>query len=272
MAIITIARTAFSSGEKIARDVADKLGYSCLDRKELIHRASETFSLPETKLAETLDEPPKLWQQDRDKRDAHFNLIRATFLTLCREKKNLVYHGFSGQELIRGVAHVLRVLIIADEDFRLDQAMQELSVPREEAYEVLHQQDNRIKKWSRHMYNFEWNEPSLYDLVFHIGRIRPETAVQSIIDLVNSGDFAETEQSLETFANEFLASMVWSALTQHKRTNDANVIIMAHRGVVTIAGTVRTAAMAKDLDEVALKVEGVSEVINQVNIGTIWRS
>lgn len=272
MAIITIARTAFSNGEKIACDVAEKLGYPCLDRKELIHKASETFSLPETKLVETLDEPPKLWQQDRDKRDAHFNLIRATFLNLCREKKNLVYHGFSGQELIRGVAHVLRVLIIADEEFRLEQATKELSIAREDAYEVLHKKDNMIKKWSRHMYNFEWNEPSLYDLVLHIGRIRPETAVQSIINIINSGDFAETESSAETFANEFLASMVWSALTQNKRTNDSNVMIMARNGVVTIAGTVRSAAMAKDIDEVALGVKGVSDVINQVSIGTIWRS
>jgi len=272
MAIITIARTAFSKGEMIAKEVAEKLGYPCTDRKELIHLASETFDMPETKFVETLDEPPKLWQQDRDKRDAHFNLVRATFLRLCREKKNLVYHGFSGQELIRGVGHVLRILVIAEEDFRLDQATKELSISREDAYEVLHKNDNMIRKWSRHMYNFEWNEPSLYDLVFQIGRIRPETAVKTIINMVESGDFTETKNSEETFDNEFLASMVWSAITKNKRTSEANVMIMSRNGIVTIAGTVRSAAMAKDIDEVALSVDGVKEVANQVSIGTIWRS
>lgn len=272
MPIITIARSAFSNGEKIAHDIAQKLDYPCLNRKELIHLASETFTMAETKLVESLDEPPKLWQQDRDKRDAHFNLIRATFLKMCKEKKNLVYHGFSGQELIRGVAHVLRVLVIAEEEFRLEQATRELKIARENAYEVLHKKDNMISKWSRHMYNFEWDEPSLYDLVLNIGRIRPETAANTILEALNSGNFEPTDQSITTFNNEYLASMVWSALTRNKRTNDSNVMIMARDGVVTVAGTVRSATMAKDIDGVALGVEGVKEVINQVSIGTIWRS
>ena len=98
----------------------------------------------------------------------------------------------------------------------------------------------------------------MYDLVLQIGRIRPETAVKTIINMVESGDFTETSSSEETFDNEFLASMVWSAITKNKRTSEANVMIMSRNGIVTIAGTVRSAAMAKDIDEVALSVDRIT--------------
>ena len=272
MAIITISRTAFSGGEQIAKDLAQRLNYSCVNRKELIHTASEDFELPETKLVEAMDEPPRLWQQDRDKREAHFNLIRATFLNLCRTRGDLVYHGFSGQELIRGVSHVLRVLVIADEEYRIAQAKKELSVEQDEAIDAIRKNDNKISKWSRHMYGFEWNDPSLYDLVLQIGRIRIQSAVAMILGIIETGDFEPTETSRAAFEDEFLASMVWSAITRNERTNNANVMIMARGGCVTIAGSARSEAMSREIAAVAGSVEGVNQVINEVSIGTIWRS
>jgi cytidylate kinase len=272
MPIITIARTAFSGGEKIAEEIAKRLDYPIFNRKELISKASEDFEMPETKLVETMDEPPKLWQQDRDKRDAHFNLIRATFLKLCRDKGNLVYHGFSGQELIRGVSHVLRMLVTAQEDFRIEEATRELSIEREDAYRTVYKNDNKISKWSRYMYGLEWNDPSLYDLVIQIGRISIQSAVEMILGLIQTRNFESTEASRTNFENEFLASVVWSALTKNKRTSNSHLIIMARGGRVTIAGSVRSAAMAEDITAVAEAVPGVREVVNEVSIGTIWRS
>ena len=84
MTVITISRTLYSGGEQIAEKVADKLGYPILRRKELILGAAEYFHFEEAKLIEAMAEPPKLWQRDRDKRDAHFNLIRAAFLRRCQ--------------------------------------------------------------------------------------------------------------------------------------------------------------------------------------------
>ena len=272
MAIITISRTSFSGGKTIAEEIAKRLGYPLFNRKELIHKASEDFEMPETKLVEAMDEPPKLWQQDRDKRDAHFNLIRATFLKLCRDKGNLVYHGLSGQELVRGVSHVLRVLVIAQEDFRVETATRRLGIEADEVYAMIHKADNKISKWSRHMYGFEWNDPSLYDLVLQIGRIRIQDAVQVIQGLLETGNFDPTAASQSALEDEFLSSVVWSALTRNERTNNSNLMIMARNGRVTITGSVRSEVMKKDITAVAQTVKGVKEVLNQVTIGTIWRS
>lgn len=273
MAIITISRTWYSGGEEIAEAIASRLDYPCLRRKELILGAAEDFHFPEATLVEAMEEPPKLWQQDRDKRDAHFNLIRAAFLKRCHEnEQNLIYHGFSGQELIRRVAHVLRVLVIADETRRVEAAMHQLGVGWELAHEQIVKSDKKFSEWTRHMYGYDWQNPALYDLVIHIGRFSVESAVAIILKTIEDGDFDPTEDSRQAFADELLASLVWSALTQNEETSAAYLETTARGGVVTISGTARSKRVFEAIPRVAQSVQGVADVKNEVNIGTIWRS
>jgi two-component system response regulator CpxR len=271
MAIITISRTLFSGGEQIAHDVATKLGYPCLRRKELIHGAAEDFNFEETKLVEAMAEPPKLWQRDRDKREAHFNLIRAAFLKRCNEQ-DLVYHGFSGQELIRKVPHVLRILVVADESYRVETAMKQSGIDRDEALTQIKASDKKFNKWTRHMYGFEWKDPSLYDLVFNLGRVSQGSAVETILGIIARGDFDSTDASRQIFADELLASLVWSALARNEETNASYLETFAKQGRVTITGTARSERILNAITDVAEKVEGVVEVENEMSIGTIWRS
>jgi cytidylate kinase len=271
MAIITISRTLFSGGEQIAQEVAQKLGYPCLRRKELILGAAEDFDFEEAKLVEAMAEPPKLWQRDRDKRDAHFNLIRAAFLKRC-EKQDLVYHGFSGQELIRNVSHVLRILVVADEAYRVETAKMFKGLHPEDALAEIKASDKKFNKWTRHMYGFEWKDPSLYDIVFNLGRMSMESAVETTLGIIGRGDFNATDASRQEFADELLASLVWSTITQNDELSTSYLETMAKQGRIVITGTARSERILNTITEVAENVEGVTEVENEMSIGTIWRS
>ena len=271
MAIITISRAWYTGGEEIAEAVASRLGYCCLRRKELILGAAKEFHFPEAKLVEAMEEPPQIWQQDRDKLDAHFNLIRAAFLKKCIDEK-LVYHGFSGQQLICRVAHVLRVLIIADDEFRIQMAKDKLGVDWEFAHEQIVRSDKKFSKWTRTMYGFEWQDPSLYDLVINIGRIGVESAVETILKVIETGDFDPTDDSRQAFADELLASLVWSALSNNEETSASYLETSSKEGVVTVTGTARSKRVYEAIPQVAKTVDGVKDVINEANIGTIWRS
>ncbi len=272
MTVITISRTLYSGGEQIAEEVAHQLDYPCLRRKELILGASEFFHFEEAKLLEAMAEPPKLWQRDRDKRDSHFNLIRATFLQRCKEHQGLVYHGFSGQELIRNVPHVLRILVMADESYRIETAMEQSETDPDLALTEIKASDKKFSKWTRMMYGFEWNNPALYDLSFNLGRVSRKSAVDTILGIIATGDFDPTETSIQAFNDEHLASMVWSAITQNEETSGAYLETAARLGRVTITGTARSKRIQDDITELAKNIEGVTEVINEMNVGTIWRS
>lgn len=272
MTVITISRTLYSGGEQIAEEVAKQLGYPCLRRKELILGAAEYFHFEEAKLIEAMAEPPRLWQQDRDKREAHFNLIRAAFLRRCQEQQGLVYHGFSGQELIRNVPHVLRILVVAEESYRLDTATSSPGTDRDQALTEIKASDKKFSKWTRLMYGFEWNNPTLYDLCFNIDRMSLKSAVDSILGIIASGDFDPTEASVQKFNDELLASTVWSAITQNEETSGAYLEASAKQGRVILSGTARSKKILQAITELAETIDGVEELVNEMNIGTIWRS
>ena len=122
------------------------------------------------------------------------------------------------------------------------------------------------------MYGFEWKDPSLYDIVFNLGRMSMESAVETTLGIIERGDFNATDASRQEFADELLASLVWSTITQNDELSTSYLETMAKQGRIVITGTARSERILNTITEVAENVEGVTEVENEMSIGTIWRS
>ncbi len=119
MAIITIYRGAFASGEALAESVARTLGYRCVSREVLLE-ASQRYAIPEAKLNEILDREPHWWERWLENMQPYRIALQAA---LCEVSQggNLVYHGHMGHELLPGIRHVLKVLLTAPMEFRIKQ-------------------------------------------------------------------------------------------------------------------------------------------------------
>ena len=81
-----------------------------------------------------------------------------------------------------------------------------------------------------------------------------------------------TEPSIQKFNDELLASTVWSAITQNEETSGAYVEASAKQGRVLLTGTARSKKILQAITELAETIDGVEELVNEMNIGTIWRS
>jgi len=271
MPIITITKAEYSDAPKIAERVAARLNYTCIGRRELFARAAEDFEFPEKQLVEEIDEPAKIWQQNREKQGANFNVVRASFLNLCNEHGDLIYHGYSGQVFVRRVPHALRILVIADMEYRIQEAMKLESVDRDKAVELITKHDKKVTKWNQQQHALNWQDPSKYDLVLNIGRMDTESAVEGIVQIIKAGGFNTTEASKSAFDDELLASVVWSKLTNTEQTSSAIVETLAENGRVTISGVARSNEQKTAISTVAAAIEGVKKVENEMGIGAIWR-
>lgn len=271
MPIITITKAAYSGAQKIAESVAARLNYTCIGRKELFAKAAEDFEFPEKRLVEEMDEPTKIWQENREKQGANFNLVRASFLNLCSEHGNLIYHGYSGQVFVRRIPHAFRVLVIADLEHRIQEAMKRESVDRDKAIGLISKTDKKVTQWNQQQHALNWLDPSKYDSVFNIGRISTDSAVEGIVQIMETGGFNTTAASQRAFDDELLASAVWSKLTNTEQTSTAIVETLAENGRVTISGVARSDEQKTAISTVAAAIEGVKNVENEVGIGAIWR-
>jgi cytidylate kinase len=268
MAIVTISRGSYTEGIAVAEALARELGHPCISR-EVVLEAAEDSGVEERVLVSTMEDPPRFWEKTPGRIPAHLNLVRAALLRHA-QAGDLVYHGYAGHLLLSGIPHVLRVRVIAGPEKRIAALMRDFGMDRKQATAHLHKLDTQLAKWTRFLYGVDWQDPSLYDVVLNLDHISVEGAVITLAQMARSANFQPTDASRKAFADLYLSSAVWAALTKDPRTKAANVRVGSDEGTVFITGVAPNTRTADAIQEVVERVEGVHEVDNQVGVGGSW--
>jgi cytidylate kinase len=263
MAIVAISRGTFSGGGALAKRVADRLGYACLSREANLEEAAQTYGVPAADLVVAMEKRPAFWQRVVGERTAHLAFVRAT---LCEHAQadNLVYHGLAGHLLLPGIAHVIRVRVIADLDYRIKAARQQQELGRAEALAYIEKVDRERQQWVRFLFGVEWDDPHLYDVVLNLSRMSAGTACETVARLAAQDEFGATADSRQAMQNLALASRVRAKLAIDSRTRDVELEVSADAGIVTIRGQTNSPAVNKAIEAVARSVDGVMEVRSKV--------
>jgi Cytidylate kinase-like family len=115
MPIVTIYQGVFTAGEEIANGVARSLGYRCVSREVLIE-ASRGYGITEAKLNEILEKDSHWWERWLQN-TRPYRVALETAMCEVAQRGNVVYHGHIGHELLPGIRHVLKVLLMAPLEF-----------------------------------------------------------------------------------------------------------------------------------------------------------
>lgn len=196
-------------------------------------------------------------------RTAHLAFVRAA---LCEHATadNLVYHGLAGHLLLPGIAHVIRVRVIAEPDYRVKAAREQREPGPAEALAYIEKVDKERRQWVRFLFGVEWDDPLLYDLVLNLSRMSLGTACETVARLTEHADFRATPESRRAMENLALASRVRARLAIDSGTRDTELVVVADGGIVTITGRTQTPAVDKAIEMVARSVDGVTEVRSKV--------
>jgi len=269
MAIVTISRGTFSGGVAVAEAVAARLGVPCISR-EVVRDAAQASGVTEDSLQATLEEPPRFWEKSPGRIPAHLNLVRTALLERAGGG-DFVYHGYAGHLLLSGISHVLRVRVIASEQYRVLTAMQDFDMDEREAAQYVKTLDMQLRKWTKFLYGVDWQDPALYDVVLRVDRVGVDGAADTIVHMTGLPRFQPKEESRKAFDDLLLSSRVWSALSGDARTRGANVRVAADGGDVFISGSADGARQLDAIAEVARRVPGVGHVENEVGVGGHWQ-
>jgi cytidylate kinase len=265
MAVITISRGTFSGGEALAKCLADRLGYRCISREVILGEASKGYGVPGEELTAAMEKPPSFWARVTGARTAHLVFVRAALCEHAREG-NLVYHGLVGHFLLPGISHVIRVRVIADMEFRIKVAMQQQNLARQEAVASIEKVDKERRDWIRFLFDVEWDDPYLYDLVVNLSRMSLSIACDIVARMTEQEEFKPTAASVKAMQDLALSSQVSAALAKDVRTRGVNLKVAADEGIVTITGTVLSQGTVEAVPMVVRQMEGVKEVRNKVTI------
>jgi len=265
MSIIAIARASYSHGKEIAESVARELNYRCIS-EEAISLASQQFDIPENWLRRAIENAPTLRDRFSYGKKKYLAYIRSALLSFAVED-NLVYHALAGHFLLEGIPNVLRVLISATPEKRIDKIMTEEKVSRKEALKTIEKFDKERKKWAMYFYDKDPWDLGLYDLGIVIGRLTAEDAVDKILATVKLPTFQASAQSRKVLENEYMAAKIKSDLMNFY----ADVDVTAEDGTITVhvqRSLKQEGALTEDIRGILMEMPGVKNV--HVNVIPVY--
>jgi cytidylate kinase len=264
MSIITISRGSYNRGKEVAEKVAKELGYECVAREAIVE-ASREFNIPEVKLVRALHDAPSVLDRvsyGKEKFVAYYQLCFLEHL----QRDNVVYHGLAGHFLLKGISHVLKIRILSDMADRVKLEMEREKIQEKEAFHILQNDDEERRKWSKHLYGIDTNDPSLYDLFIHIKKITVDDAVDIICHTVRFDHFKTTMESKAVLDDMLLAARVKVALVDRA----PNAEVSSRQGDIFIkmgSSEYRDEKLVETVTEIAQGVPGVKGIdINVVSL------
>lgn len=263
MSVVTISHEMGSGGSVIGRMLAERLEYRYVDQ-DMISQAAQRYGCVEAKLT-TLDETKPSFLERFDVETRLYITVLQSALLDVAEQDRAVIMGRSGQILLRGVAHVLRMFVRAPFEVRVRRVMRKMAEDGEAidgraAAELVRRTDQQKIGRMRYLFDIAWADPAHYDLVLDTERLSPEAGVELVLGLLRRPEFAGTEASRQAVGNRALASRVLVALLAHPETRKSRISVESEQGVVRLEGT----AGLEKAAEVARAVPGVTDVRTQL--------
>jgi cytidylate kinase len=262
MAIVTISHGAFTGGSEIAEKVGASLTYRSVSREVLIE-ASQRYGIAEAKFTEVLETEGHWWERWLESLRLYRITLQAAMCEVA-QGGNLIYHGRAGQALFPGVPGVLKVLTIAEPETRAQRAKAQRGGDEESNTRYLKELDRVRSRRLRSLFNIDWHDPLLYDLVINTTRIDTDTAAALVAEAARRIDARATPQSEKAFADLTTTARVQAALITSARTRNVILNVQADGERVKISGILADSELEKEIIAITNKVPGVREVITDI--------
>ena len=171
MAIIIISSTSAALRKEVSESLARKLGYPCLSREELTDQATAA-GIPVGKLEMSIVKGPAQTERLARLKERYLAFITAGICEQAGEG-NLVYHGRGGHFLMPNVAHIFRVRLVPNKEYRIQTKMRQLRLDRPKTEKFIEQVDQDIETWVHLIHGQDINDPRQYDLILNLETYEP---------------------------------------------------------------------------------------------------
>lgn len=266
MPVIALFSGTHCHGEEVARKVAESLGYKLFDDQALMVETGKRFQLDEGKLERAIFGKPSIFNKFTHEKERAVACLKNVLANRMQDDQQLVL-GYSSHLIPRGIAHVLKVGIIADMKYRVGQLMEKQGGSEKDALKKLHRDDECLATWMDYCFSAKdpW-APDFYDMIIPMDKSNLPNAVGLICDNARKEVLKVSEASMRAVEDFRLATQVELALAKEGH----QVGVIAREAVVTLTinkHVLKLAALETDLKKIAGGIAGVKEVETKVGPG-----
>ena len=263
MPVIAIFSGQFCSADAVIRDIIDSTGYRLVVDKQIIGNAAETSGMPENKIRRAFSSKTSVFNKFTHEKECSIACLQ---MALARELENgpAVVHGFCGLLIPQSISHVLRVCIIAERPYRVEQAGIIQGVGEKEALKQIRSGDADRAAWTETLFAARdpWDS-RLYDIVIPMNRTDVARAGALIEENLIKDAVRRTPASAKAQTDFMLAAMVEMQLCRAGH----DVTVTADNGAVALTinkQVLMLSRLEEELKAIVGDIAGVRSVKTQV--------
>ena len=263
MSVITVFSGVFCGEQDVITDVVASTGYRLITDSDILLRAENTSGVSKDKLSRAFSSKTSVFNNFTQEKECSIAYLRLTVAELLTED-NLAICGFSGLLIPQDINHVIRICLIAEMEYRIQQAVEKEGLSEKEAKKAIRLADGDQSAWTNTLLSQSdpW-EDSLYDIVIPMSKMDIAKAGALIEGNMLKAIVRPTAQSQKVVKDFQLAAKVEVALSEQGHTVSASVT----DGAVTLninKHVLMLSRLEEELKSLTEKVPGVVSVQTQV--------
>jgi cytidylate kinase len=264
MAIITISRGSATGGLLLAEGLSKTLNYKIVRREDIL-QGTARFGVAAAKLEKFLFGPPTF--SDDFKHDIR-NYLAFFQAALCEyiQKDDVIYLGNVGHMLLRDIACVLSIRLIAPPEFRIEKLVERGKMTREQASAYIDKIDAQRRAWTLLLYGVDWLNPSLYDLTINLESMNIDNAVEIAATAAKNKKLSETDQCFKSIDNMLLSTKIRAELAADSRIAPSEIEVEADAVSATVF---LEGKLPSDLFTLAVDIAGNIPGVKRVDTGRL---
>ncbi len=258
MSMVALFSGSYCRAEELAEKLAQNLGYQYVREESLLEEAAKASGIASERLARTLYGPSSFFGDLGEEKAYHVACVRAALAGRARDDQ-VVYRGFATHLIPKDVTHVLRVCLVATQDYKTAVAMEQEGVAEKKARALVKADNQSQSDWVWQVAGEDpWDE-SLYDMVIPMSTDSVEDAVDLISENAGKEVVQATPKSRKAADDFALAAQVYLVLAKkwpdvEVFCNDGEVTLHINKYVVWLD------SLKNKLAEAAGAVPGVKSV------------
>ncbi len=184
MAIIAISRQVAALGDEVASELAKKLGYKFVNRKDIEKRIIE-LGFAEEKLEKYDEKKPGFFASLAKDRDEYLDYLQTAILEAA-SMGDCILIGRGAFVILENVPNVLSVRFVAKEEIRIERLKAEFNWDEKQALKRIEESDENRLGFHKSFFNLSPSDASSFHMVLNTGVFDEVTAATMLSQMTKS--------------------------------------------------------------------------------------
>jgi len=261
MSLITVTTSIGCGAMSVSQKVADDLKIELYD-DERLQREALNMGYSSEDLKGFDEKAPGLFDRLLRRRPEIYNELMAAVIYEVAHRDEGIIIGHGATYFLKDFSCALHLRMHTSAQFRIRRLVDQLKINPDTALNMIENRDNELKAFLDFLFQIDWNDFSLYDLVINIDKLGIDAAAEMIVNLAQTESIQQCSlTALESMEKLSLLKKVEAAVMKDNINPQELQIDVPEPGVVRLTGLINPMRTVAGVTEVIKSVAGVEKVI-----------